>query len=244
MTEFVQTLKQLYLVNRKHMVKYAIFAMVGSVMGIVVMLCIFTWDDTVKYYTQTGMLASLVLSMLVYFFVGGCEVTEEFNLAISMGKTRKYFAPARYLLQVGNVIMMVIIALLTGCLEDVLYPFLYPGFEAEVSFVEIFTDPRVLLALVFAYTMLVLVIGALGLRFSYGKVYLAIASLSILFDALMPRILEMAEQEHSFLFTVAMGIYEFLKNSTLLEMILLVLVLTVAGLCGVSVLLRRQRVTG
>lgn len=240
MKELIHTAKQMFLVNRNNMVSYVIFSLFGGIVGVIVTLSILAFNGDIADYGQIGALMAAVIGISLLLLGGSMGLEQEFNLAISMGKTRRWFAPAKCLLLSFNVVMILLAAILIGAIEDVLYPSLYPGILCEFHVSSVLLKPAVFLLIVFGSAMFVLFWGALVLKFT-SKIYVVYSGLWILLCMVVSKLAEVAEEQPN---NIWGKLAHWLENLSAVHLVCIGVCVIVAGLSVAFTLLRKQRVTG
>ena len=243
MKEITNTLKQVFLVGWRDMLGFSLYSLLGGVAGIALTLMIIAIEGSGEDYAQVGVFMALIIGMLVYLFAGIFGIAKDFNLAVSMGKTRKYYIPAKYLMLVLGFLGMVAVSALIGLLEDMLYPAIFPGIECEIHFGEILLQPMVIFSVTLIGAMLVLLFGALVLRFT-NKIYLFIWGIWMIFSMSFSRLASaLHEEQRSVWGRIAKAIISFVENVTTVQLVLLVLGVAAVGFSISFGFLRKQRVT-
>lgn len=243
MKEFISTLKQVFLVGWQDMLGFSLYSLFGGVVGILLTIIIITIDGSGESYAQVGALISLLIGMLVYLFAGIFSMANDFNLAISMGKTRKYYGPAKYLLFAFGFVIMMAASALIGMVEELLYPALYPGIVCEGAFGKILLQPMIIFGVTLIGAMLVMLFGALILRFS-SRIYIFVWALWMFLTMSFSKLAaSLHEEQPSVWGKIAKGVVSFVENATGLQLVLLVLSIAAVGLAVAFGFLRKQRVT-
>ena len=126
MKKYIRTLKELMKVSKSDFVLYGVASLIGAVIGIVMVFVIMAVDGTGEDYGELGSLFALLIGVIALIFGGIYGTQTDFNMAISMGKIRKHFVPAKYVVLVMETLMLIAIAALVGWVESVLYNAVYP----------------------------------------------------------------------------------------------------------------------
>lgn len=243
MKEFMRTLKQVYLANKKDILIYLLVALIVGIIGIGMVILVMAVEGSGESYAQMGALMSLMISLILFFFAGIFSVGYEFNLAVSMGKTRKWFLLAEYLMLVLDIAAPMLVIIGIGFAENLLYERLYPGAECEFFIVNSLLQPKVILSIVLGGAMVVLLLGALVTRFATKAAWIVWALWMVVcigFSKLVP---VMTDTPDSALAVSVRGIMNCLGNLSLLQTIIILLGVIGAGMAAVFALLRRQHVT-
>lgn len=243
MKEFIHTIKQMFLVGRTNMINYLLYSLFGGIVGIIITLRILAFNGGTEGYRQIGALIAVTINLIYNIFVGSLTMEQDFNLAVSMGKTRKYFTPAKYILQVLNLVLIIAMATAIGFVEDLLYPVIYPGIVCGYDVVDFLLNPAVLFLATFGGAMLVLFWGALVLKFT-AKVYGVISILWITLCAVVSKISEaIANQQNNIWGKIGRGCISLIENITTFQLVIIGICVLGAGYFISVILLRKQQVT-
>lgn len=249
MSKFLQTLKQVFKVGWQDAFRYAVWSLGGGLLGCVIVLIVMAVasrrGEPLEYF-QLGGIMSLIVSVALFFFGNVFTIPSEFNLAISLGKTRKCFVPAKYLLLVFDLLVMLAAVIAVALLENRLYRTVYPGAKSAFSMEHILLRPEVIVSAAFGFSMLVLFFGALVMRFTV-KVYWVIWALWMFGTLGSSRLVSAVSKipEDSVWAQLARSMrYFFTEGISAAQATAMVLLLSVLGVAASMALLRRQRVTG
>lgn len=133
------------------------------IMGVGMVILILKTDETTTTYFCMGTLMS-VFSILGSAVFNGIYFRPEFNLALSMGETRKRFLGLYALRQLLLTVVGYGAVLALMQLELVLYRSIFPTLENEDVFYFL-TDWRIILPVMIACVLLPMFIGTLHSRF-------------------------------------------------------------------------------
>lgn len=245
MKEFVRTLKQTFWVHGKaDIFSYIAVTAGGGIFGILlVVFCIIIFAGAGEGYGKLGALLALVFGIILVFFGGIFSVQGEFNVAISMGKTRKYFVPARYLGLVLNVLVMLAVVMLINWLEGIIYPAICPQEVCEFSIDPLLHNVGALIGIIFGAPVLILLFGALWMRFSAKFFWVLWALWMVLFVG-GPRFMSaISKNPDSIPARIGLKILELAGGITPMQLAVTVILLAVIGLGVTAGLFRKQRVT-
>ena len=103
MKKYIRTLKELIKISKDEFILYGVVSLIGAVIGIVMVFVIMAVDGTGEDYGELGSLFALMIGAIALLFGGIYGTQTDFNMAISMGKTRKHFVPAKYISLVPDV---------------------------------------------------------------------------------------------------------------------------------------------
>lgn len=243
MKEFKNTLRQTFQVEWRQELVYVAISAAGGVLGVMIFLIIFATDNSVETYAALGSLLSLGIGILV-FLIGGCfSMNQGFHLALSMGKTRKHYVPAKYLLLVVTCLECVLIAMVIGWLEERLYVALYPGISCEINMSFLYARPGLLVEGVLLVAMVILLMGALFARFGVKFIW-GLWGIWMFGGLCLPRIIEdTIHDPNSFPGKLGTAFVGFATQLTGLQLAMGAGVLWFIGLSVAFGLLRKQSVT-
>lgn len=244
MKEFGGTLKQTFQVNYREMFSYACISAAGALLGVALILIgMVTVGKAEGSYANVGALLSLMFGEAAFLFGGIFTVQSDFNLAVSMGKARKYFVPVRYLCMVLDGLVILGIVKFVNVLEGALYPALYPGAVCGMDADRIIGKPAVFIGLVLGMPALILLLGALIMKFS-TKFYWVVWAVWMLAFMGIPRILS-AGKKHPDSFAGKAGILlmDLAESVTGTGLLAALLCGAAAGIVISILLFRKQRVT-
>ena len=244
MKEFVRTLKQTLQVHGKaDIFSYIAVLTGGGIFGILIVFCVMIFAGEGEGYAKIGAVLALVFGIILLFFGGIFSVQGEFNVAISMGKTRKYFVPARYLGQVLNVLVMLAVVMLIKWLEGFVYSAVYPQAVCEFDIDPLLHNVGALMGIIFGAPALVLLFGALLMRFSAQFFWVFWALWMVLFVG-GPRIMNaVSKNPDSVPARIGLKILDFAGGISPVQLAV-TLILLAAVMMAVTVgLFRKQRVT-
>lgn len=243
MKEFGRTLKQTIMVSKNDIWVYAIVSALGGVVGIMVTLAILYMDGTGGDYGQIGAMLAVIAGGIILGVGGIVGFPHEFNLAVSLGKTRRYLVLARYINWMINTAVVIGITLLIGMIENVLYPMLYPQAVCEMDVLWFFLHPEVLFSCLVCVPMLIIFFGSMSLRFG-NKFLWFFWALTMGFNLFGNRIAHtIKEQPDSLGGQIIFGVIEFFMGAGMVQILLVFTGLTIAGIVGSVLLLRKQQVT-
>ncbi len=243
MKEFIRTLKETFLINVNEFLQYGLIPLAGGIFGIIIVLIVMAVDGTGEDYGQIGTMLVQMFGMILLFFGGIFSVQSDFNLAVSMGKTRKYYVPSKYLMLVCETAVILIIMFVISRIEDILYPAIYPGAVCDLNVGGIFGYPGILAGVLFGLPMIVLLFGALLMRFA-AKFFWVIWVLWMFLCMGVPRIASAAsENPDTIPGKIGRTVIEFFSGFTSLKLLGLAAVVIAAGLAITFALFRKQRVT-
>lgn len=229
MKELFRTIKQSFQVHGSDNIFYVLATLGGAVFGIVLVLIIMAVDGTGEDFGMLGTMMALVVGMIALFLGGIFALQNEFNLAVSIGKTRKYFLPAKYLNLFVNFVALEVVVVLVSRLEKALYPAFYPGAVCELGFDKFTGNFGVLAGMAICAPIVILFLGAMLMRFT-AKFFWVFWALWMFGCMGLPRLV------HSGKIPAVISISE--------GYIVLIVALIIAVLAGTTVvLLRKQRVT-
>ena len=166
MKEFIRTLKQTMQVHVCDTITYAAIPVGGGILGVIIILIGMALLGPGEGYGMLGSMFALLFGAIALFFGGIFSVQNEFNLAVSMGRTRKHFVPARYLILALNVVLLEVIVGFWGWLEKVLYPALYPDAMCEMSLDGLTQNSGLLAGIAIGTPVLIMFLGVMLMKFT------------------------------------------------------------------------------
>ncbi len=244
MKEFGNTLRQTFRINYKEIFSYAGISAAGALLGMVfILIGMVTVGKSEGSYANVGAILSLMFGEAMFLFGGIFSVQYDFNLAVSMGKARRYFVPARYLCMVLNGLIILGIVKLVNFLERALYPVLYPGAVCGMDIDWILGRPAVFIGFVLGLPSLILLLGALIMKFS-TKFYWGIWAFWMLGFMGIPRLLSAGKKHPDSLAGKAGNLLMDLAGGvTGTGLMAALLCGTGAGILIALLILKKQRVT-
>lgn len=243
MKEFACTVKQTFLVNKSEVLIYGLITAGGGIFGMLIMLVTLTCGGMDGQYFKAGTFVAMLLSVLMLLFTGIFSLKNDFNLAISMGKTRKYFVPARYLMFVADCLTCGIVSIVISKVEAVIYKVFFPeiicGWELDV----LFRKPFYWLDILLVAPMVIVLLGGLFLKFS-AKFFWFFWAIWMLCSLGLPRLFSAAEESPDSLpGRMGAGVLQFFRQITPTQAAAALLLFLVAGVIIIVLVFRKQRVT-
>ena len=243
MKKYIRTLKEHILVSKDEFILYGVVSLIGAIIGIVMVFVIMAVDGTGEDYGELGSLFALMIGAIALLFGGIYGTQTDFNMAISMGKTRKHFVPAKYISLVIETIMLIAIASLVGWIEGILYNAIYPAAVNELHVSAWLDYPLVLVGVALGIPAITMLLGTLLMIF--GQKFFWVIWFLWMFGCIgLPRIIAtVAHDPESGLGQFSAAVVRFIaglpRGSLTIVMFLIILVVVVAD----YILLRKQRVT-
>lgn len=245
--ELIKTIKQIFRINGKELIPYIYVTAVAGLMGIMMTFVLMynknrDGHEAMSGYVTMGGIFALVLGAIV-LFCSAFSLQSHFNLAVSMGRTRKYFIPSQFLLvAAGGVVVEAMVILITQ-IETVLYPLCFGKGEFEINLKDYILNPVLAPGLILGFSVLNLLIGSLLMRFGV-KFFWVVWAIWMFCWLILPRLLRTAEDNPQS-WQARTGAWLtglFASLGTGGTAVLAVIVLA-AGLIAAMLLLRRQKVT-
>ena len=167
MNHLLKSVKQLIKINAKsELLMNVIVILCAGVFGIGLSFFIMNIGEEGSTYVQLGALMAAGFSIFIMVFAGLFSFTQDFNLAIEMGKPRKHFVPAYYLLHVLYFAISWILIIGIYQFESFLYPLIQKGAIQEMDFSGFFFNPKLRAIIILGLPMISLTLSALVMRFS------------------------------------------------------------------------------
>lgn len=237
----IQSIKEILLVNRKEFSQCAIAAAVVGTMGVVILffVMLILKPDT---YIYLGSCFAFFSVLLLYLFVGIFGYTADFNLAVSMGVTRRKFVLGYLVQSLLSFIMMSGIVLLFYVLESSLYHRVFKEAVLDMDNPAKGMTLKVVLCVMAAAPVLRLVMGAFIMKFQKVGFWVlwAVWMALCLFGSRLSKIIE---NENSFLHKTLTGLLAAVKGLPQAGLFVLGAGVLVLILCAAWLLARRQSVT-
>lgn len=243
MNKYIRTLKELIKVNKDEFFLYGVVSLVGAIIGIAMVLVIMAVDGTGEDYGELGSLFALVIGAIALVFGGIYGTQTDFNMAISMGKTRKHFVPAKYISLVIETIMLIVIAGLVGWLEGTLYNVIYPTAVNELHVSAWLDYPLVLIGVALGVPAITMLFGTLLMIF--GQKFFWVIWFLWMFGCIgLPRIIHsVTESPESGVGRFANAVADFVTGLPSGGLAVGTLVVIAVIVAADFILLRKQRVT-
>lgn len=243
MKEFRKTVRQAFQVGWRDMLSYCMIMTAAGIVGIIIVMSVMAATGTDEDYVTGGAMLTIIIGSLLIVFGGVFTLQHDFNLAVSFGKTRKYYVPAKYLLVAMNCLLCMVIAWIISCIEGMLYPVLYPNAGCEFSMNALFMSPAAIVGYVLLAPMVVMLFGALYLKFGM-KFFWVFWVLWMFVCTGLPRMITVRREDpESFLGKMGTAFVNFFTQVTNAQIIIGLIVLGIAGMAAAFQLLRRQSVT-
>ncbi len=211
----------------------------GFLFGFILVNIIMRVDSDPGSWFCMGSLMALIVGVAVPLFSGAFSYSSQFQLALSMGRTRSAF--------MGSFVLRLLLQLLAGYalvlglyqVELALYPLLFPAYENEVAFTFL-TNWRIIVSAIAALLILSMFIGALFGR--YGKKSIWVFYLIWLFCCfVLPRMFD-DDRGEGVLDQAATGVLRAFQVVPLTAWIVVGAVLAVGMVTTIIVLGRKQMV--
>lgn len=236
---YIKAIKQSMQVNGRDFLSYTCIPGVAGLVGILIMFIMYRNTDA--YVTMGGMLAAILGPMVL--LCNAFSLQGHFNLAVSMGKARKYFIPAEFVTSMAGTAAVAAVVILITQVETVLYPACIPGLEFEVNISRFVLNPVLLAAFILGVPIITMLIGALLMRFG-AKMFWVVWVIWMAGFLVLPRIFAAAEKNpESWQGKIITSLANLFIGLGSVGMAILAIVLLAAGLIVVICLLRKQRVT-
>lgn len=243
MKEFVKTVKQCFRVSKDEFWVYSGFAFGGGIFGIIISLILMNQDAMEGEYATIGAMIGVIMGAIILLVLESLSLQQDFNLAISLGKTRKHYIPARFLFMVVNSALFVAAISVIGLIEHFLYSTCFPGTVCGFDMLELLLHPVSLIGFLFLLPAIILLGGACFLKFG-AKCAWVFWALWMIFCIGFPKMMnEIHEETDSMLKRMGMGFINFLEQLTPLKIAVGILIVGLAALATAYGILRKQRVT-
>lgn len=238
----MKTVKRTFQVGQGELLTYSVVSLVSGIFGIVIMLVILEATNENEYLAMGGLLA-IMFSVLLLVFGGVFSLLQDFNLAISFGMSRKHYVPAKYLLNVANCLICMIVTLLIGLFEKFFYARLYPGAKELFGVDFLFEYPVIIMIFVLLIPMVVMLLGALFATFGMKFFWICWVLWMVSFTVLPKMITASIHEQDSVLGKICSAFGRFFGGLSEVQGIVLVSVAGIGGVVIAFLILRKQRVT-
>ncbi len=172
MKECIKTIKQTMEVTKDDIWFCILPVVLGNIVGIVITVAIMLWQGDLEKYAHMGTFLSFLFGMMMCAVGAFACVPSEIEMAISMGKTRKYLGIAYYVTWIKNVLILMLIVLVSVKLESLLYSILYPGLGCEIDMEAFLYNPVIFALIVVCVPAVVVFMGTITLRIGKKILYL------------------------------------------------------------------------
>lgn len=165
MSQFVKQIKR----RTTETLQYLAIMAGGFLVGVAIVsaVALYFGDGKEEGIFQLGVILALVITVFLQGFGTIFSFLGEFNLAISMGQTRKSFVWAYEAVSVIQIVVMAAVAFLMGFVENGIYRVILPKAYMEVDIVANVFRLRYLIPGIFAIAVIEMFLQALLLR--YGR---------------------------------------------------------------------------
>ncbi len=149
--------------RKMEVLQFLVAAFGGYVFGIIVMMIIRA-NIVEKECVTLGMLIGMIILVFMHFFGITFSFVGEFNMALSMGATRKSFVGSYALFNMVELAGLELLLFVLGKIELALISVIYPQCEIILDVTQYF-QWKYLLAVIVGMTVVELFLGAVILRF-------------------------------------------------------------------------------
>lgn len=150
--------------RKMEVLQFLAVAFGSYVFGIIVMMIIRANTMEENECVTLGMLIAMIVLVFIHFFGITFSFVGEFNMALSMGATRKSFVGSYALFNMVELAGLELLLLVLGKIELALISVIYPQCEIILDVTQYF-QWKYLLAVIVGMTIVELFLGAVTLRF-------------------------------------------------------------------------------
>lgn len=221
-----------------------VIMLIGEVFGIVLVRIIMSVDPTVEGYAVLGVFIAMLLGMLVTVISCIFSYGAKFNLAVSLGCTRKEFFFAHWTGTILLVLIEIAALLIFGLLETGLGKIMYANtfLSEELNPLPYLMNDKVIIALLLFVPAIGIFVGSLLMKFQMKAFWVLWGVWMILFLGGVKVSELVSENPNGKLANVVSGVFSFFKGMTGPVLVLLLLVIF-AVMFGISaILVRKQEV--
>lgn len=173
----------------------------AGIFGILLLSIILKFSNDTSYAPMGG-----ILSGIVAFFYSGLmvllQMSNSFNFAVSMGRTRKSFFVSYYIVALAGIIVAAALVFLFFWVENMLYPNIYPGYTQEVETKDLNRFLPYVLPGAVLYTSALVFCGASLMKFG-RKAFWVLWCLWMLGCLGLPRMIDAADENPASLYGIA-----------------------------------------
>lgn len=241
MKHIIQTVKQVWKIEWKGWLQQVVITFGTSFIGIgmVYLIMHMSGDDN---YGKLGTMIAIIIGVLMNVFSGIFSVQSDFNNAISMGKTRRTYVPAKYLVTVVGTAMIVGTIWMVNLLEDFLYSISFPNAGCEMDFNMVLNNPAFCAGYIVGIPAIALLLGGLYMKFG-TKFFWGLWAVWMIGCLAIPRIGEaMEENPNSVQAQIGFKVVEFFGDITMIQGIAAFVICLMVVVVANILIFRKQRV--
>ena len=162
MKEFLDTFKQVKKVTGDNIYIGVAFSVLAVIVGVILSILFINRVGCRVHFGAMTVLIMLAFTILLYGFL---VFPADYLQALSMGKVRKHLFPVHYLLWLRNTLVVLMIALVTSLLEELVYSTLFKDAVYAVDIRVFLGNPLVFATILLCVPALILFLGGITLGF-------------------------------------------------------------------------------
>ena len=192
--------------RKMEVLQFLAVAFGSYVFGIIVMMIIRANTMEENECVTLGMLIAMVALVFVHFFGIIFSFVGEFNMAISMGATRRAYVGSYALFNMAELAGLELLLFVLGKIESALMRVIYPQCEVILDLTQ-YIQWKYLLAVIVGMTIVELFLGAVTLRFGM-KAFWAIWAIWMFVTLVPAKLIEneaLAAKMHQFGMQIGFG---------------------------------------
>lgn len=162
MNNFMDTFKRVKKVTGDNVYIGVAFSIFAVIVGVILSILFINRVGCRVHFGAMTVLIMLAFTILLYGFL---VFPSDFMQALSMGKVRKHLLPAHYLLWLRNTLVVLMIALVTSLLEELVYFTLFKDAVYAVNIRVFLGNPLVFVTILLCVPALILFLGGITLFF-------------------------------------------------------------------------------
>jgi len=243
MKYLIQTVGQVWKLEWKEYLRHVVITLFTAFIGIGMVYLIMNTAAEGEDYGEMGTLFAILFGVMINIFGGIFTVQADFNNAISMGKTRKSYIPAKYLVSVMGTAMIIVTIWVVNILERFLYSKSFPNVgNTELNFAVVFDNPIILIGYIIGMPAIALFLGGLYMKLGV-KFFWVMWTLWMVVCLGLPRIDDaMTENPDSIPAKIGFAAIDFFKDITMTQGIIAFVVCLIVVVVGNVFIFRKQRV--
>lgn len=167
----MDNIKKQFFLRKEEIVITLVVGFIAMLIGVVGFAVNRQFDSMIDKTFEIGAIATIMVSLMLIFFINVGRFGTNFNYAVSMGRTRKSFLISYMVVTLIHITIVSMIASLIGLIESIVYKMIYSGTEFEFQVMDKIT-PAILIMVVLAELILPMFIGAIIMKFGLKSVWI------------------------------------------------------------------------
>ncbi len=162
MKEFMDTFKRVKKVTGDNVYIGVAFSILAVITGVILSILFINRAGCRVHFGAMTVLIMMAFAILLHGFL---VFPVDYMQALSMGKVRKHLLPAHYLLWIRNTLVVLMIALVTSLVEELVYSALFKDAVYAVDIRVFLGNPLVFVTILLCVPALILFLGGIALCF-------------------------------------------------------------------------------